>query len=170
MMRVFLIFGIVNAFHFGQIPRHIIKNINRGHHCGNVDIINCGDGQGYISKCYTINNDAPLIIASIEKQQNENYTFMIKIHSNYFYNHEIECISYTLIDYNFTYFDIIELTDKTYFIMINKMVSYDEILKINNHSNTFVEFYNETHTGIRWHDHDDYCSESKINAECHNNA
>lgn len=162
MKYIFLIFSLVKAFQYGYIPTHIIKNFNRGYSCAWIDSLNCMNIKGYISRCYTINKDAPLIQASIEKQQNENYKFVIKIHSNYIYNDNIECIIQTISEYGYSHFNIIELTDNTYFILTNKSLSFDELININNQTNTFVEFYNETHTGIRWHDHDKYYTYSTI--------
>lgn len=170
MLYLFL-FSLADAVIRGRMPTHIIKKYNIDYGFTQSDQLECGDIKGYISRCYTIDKNAPLIQASIEKihkRVNENYEFYIKINSNYWYNNNIECIVKTISEYIDTnsYFNIIELNDNTYFILINKSFSIDELIYINNKTHTFVEFYNKSHTGIRWYQNIKYYSNPINHIEC----
>lgn len=163
-LYTFLILHIVNCLQYGHVPTHVVKKYNIDNDFTQNDFIDCMGIKGYISRSYTIDKNNPLIQVSVEKPRDKNYKFAIKINANYWYNNNVECIIYKISYYIYSYYylNIIELADNTYFILINKTFSNEELIYINKNINLFVEFYNETHTGIRWYNNVKYHSKSVL--------
>jgi hypothetical protein len=166
MQYIFLILCLVQAFEYGHIPTHVIVKVNVGYNYAVFNSINCAGNKGYFMVTNTADDNIPVVHASIRKTDDVvGYNFVISIYSNYLYDNDIMCILHSLQELHNS-FIVIELSDETYFILINKTVTHKELISINKNKNMFVEFYNKTHSGIRWHDHENYYTSTRIDVEC----
>ena len=152
---------IIQKIHsmFGHIPTNILQVTNRGQSCAMVQSIKCFNGtryeydKGYITRVYTIDQDAISMNCTTELLPNNN--FIMTIHANYQYNDEIECellrVSQLCTICEQTTM-ISELSDKTFFALwkLKDRITIYHLVKI--YSEKFhVSFYNKSHIGVNIH-------------------
>ena len=145
---------------YGSIPDHIITNFDRNYNDALIRI-RCDGVEGVVHKYYISDGFGPRIITTIETLRDSiNFKFVIETFSNYMYLNYADCIILKINNIinglnetinNIGPYYITELNDDTYFILHKHAITIKEFISINKNNNLFVEFYNTTHVGIRWH-------------------
>jgi len=175
MIALLLLCSSQANFQYGSIPQHTITYFDDLYKDAWIGSINCDGVLGIAHKYYISDELEPIINATIETlHNNNNFKFFIEIYSNYIYKNNIECAIQKIndirsrthqIEKNINPYYVTELIDDTYFILHEQTITLKKFIIINKDKNLFVEFYNTTHTGIRWHNNDSYCIDS-IDCDC----